>query len=670
MHAPRPDNEAGRLAALRRIRVLDTAPEAAFDSITRLAASLCDAPIALISLIDDERQWFKSVHGPVGVTQTPRAIAFCAHAILSAGLTEVRDAQRDQRFQDNPQVRGAPGIRFYAAMPLTDASGFALGTLCVIDHRPRGLNEGQKAALADLARMAAALLEIRRVEAAASRLSGVFDRAAIAVFTLDPDDLRIVDANGCAARMCGVAPDELPGRRFDTLLGGAPAEAVAAIRRGEGEQAALAATLRRADGTLLPVDLRIHLTRDGAGPAAVAVVQDASALRQVERKLAHEAEQARKANAAKSDFLANMSHELRTPLNAVIGFSQMLLLDSTRNLTAAQKEYCQFIESGGQHLLGVINQVLDLSAIEANRMKLTLEAVDVGGVLERTRDLMEPIARKAGVTIDVAGWDVPPVCADDLRLSQVLMNLASNAIKYNRRNGSVRLTAAAADGGRVRIAVADTGRGIAPEHHARLFKPFERLGAERSAIEGAGIGLALVAKITAAMGGTVGFTSEVGVGTTFWIDLPPADAVAGGSAAGPGAAPPPRAAAGRCTVLYVEDDPANLHLMERLIATLKGVTMLSAPTPGIGLELAMVHRPDLIILDINLPEMDGYAVLARLRATPETRDVPVLALSAWAMPRDIERGLAAGFAGYMTKPIQVPKLLETISAAVAGRAAA
>ncbi len=797
-----PINELGRQIALRGYRVLDTAAEGAFDAITRVAASICDVPIALISFVDSDRQWFKSVQGLPDAAGTPRDIAFCAHAILNPELMEVEDALNDPRFHDNPLVSGAPNIRFYAGMPLTDGDGFALGTLCVIDRQPRKLDASQKAALAELGRVVIKLLETRRVDAKAVQLSHVLDQAALAIFTLNAADLRIVDTNDYASRLSLYSPAELSGRPFDTLLADSAGEvrrAVAALLSGDCDNADVASSLVCRDGTRLPIELRIRLSDDGEGPVALVIMKDVTRLRRAEEqlrqsdhylhsvvdnipaavsywdrdlrnrfanaahfdwfgltpeqirgrhvrdvvgdalyetnrpnidgalrgerqfferamatpsgamrysqstyvpdiqdgtvvgffahvaditarrqiemaleasevRLAQEAEQARRANAAKSEFLAGMSHELRTPLNAVIGFSQMLLLDSDGNLTEAQKEYCRFIESGGQHLLGVISQVLELSAIESNRMKLSIDRVQVEYVLQRVSDLMEPIATKAGVHLEVTGWDAPDIRADDLRLSQILMNLVSNAIKYNRPGGAVRVTTAVIADDRVRFSVADTGNGIAPANQAKLFRPFERLGAERSAIEGTGIGLTLVAKLTEAMGGAVGFTSEVGKGSTFWIDLP-RETAAPDTAETPVeaavAAPAPEPAG--YVVLYVEDNRVNLQLMERLIATVKGARMLSAPTPAMGLDLACAYRPDVIILDINLPDMDGYQMLAALRARPETRDVPVLALTASAMPRDIERGIAAGFTGYLTKPIQVKTLLGTINELLTAR---
>jgi hypothetical protein len=277
------------------------------------------------------------------------------------------------------------------------------------------------------------------------------------------------------------------------------------------------------------------------------------------------------------------------------------------------------------------------------------------------------MAEKAGVRLEVAlADDLPHVRADDLRLRQVLINLVSNAIKYNHPGGSVRLSAVA-NRGRVRFEIADTGVGIALEYHSALFQPFQRLGAEHTHVEGTGIGLAICKRLVEAMRGSIGCVSELGKGSTFWVELPAETGIAEAPEVAEAAlvAAAPRATAGGYTLLYVEDNPANLRLMEHLMSTLPGVAMLSAPTPQLGLDLAGAHRPDVIILDLNLPGMSGYEMLARLKGMPELGNVPIMALTAAALQKDIERGLAAGFFRYLTKPIDVKVFLAAVDEALA-----
>jgi signal transduction histidine kinase/ActR/RegA family two-component response regulator len=399
-----------------------------------------------------------------------------------------------------------------------------------------------------------------------------------------------------------------------------------------------------------------------------------AALEDVERAR-RDAEAARReaegASKAKSEFLSSMSHELRTPLNAVIGFAQLLEMNRPGTLTAKQREYSTHIVSAGHHLLSLVNEVLDLAGIEAGRMKMSIERVVVADAFDAIRSTMQPLAAKNKVTLAIdAPAGIADIRADDLRLRQILINLVSNGIKYNHPGGKVTLSASPAAGGMVRLSVTDTGIGISPEDWPHLFEPFERLGAEVSGVEGTGIGLALSRKLAEAMGGAIGFASETGRGSTFWIDLPAESGRASYAAGAPAAdAASARALAGGYSLLYIEDNAANLRLMEDLVATLDDVVMLAAPTPQLGLDLAVAHRPDVIVLDINLPGMSGYEVLARLKAMPETRDTPVLALTAAAFPQDVKKGLAAGFFAYIPKPLDVKAFLAAVGDALAASSA-
>jgi len=422
---------------------------------------------------------------------------------------------------------------------------------------------------------------------------------------------------------------------------------------------------RRKDGSCIDVEVSVTLAMHGEKRLFYAFVHDISARKRDESELIAARNAAERANLAKSEFLSRMSHELRTPLNAILGFAQMLALPGKGALDARQADDVEEILKAGRHLLAQVNEVLDLARIDSGRIELSLEPVGVAAAVADCLAQVKPLAAQRGLAMTAAIDGALAVQADHTRLNQVLLNLLSNAIKYNRDGGQIDVTAAAA-GERLRIAVRDTGRGIAPEKLPRLFKPFERLESSYDGIEGTGIGLALVKRLVEAMGGEIGVDSAVGAGSTFWFTLPaarlpglpglPAPKVGAG-----GTAPdrPPAGQPGR-RVLYIEDNPANLKLVRKMLATRPDLVMSEAPDAERGLEIAGREPPDLILLDINLPGMDGFAALRQLQTMPETASIPVVAITANAMKHDIERGKSAGFADYLTKPLDIAQLLETI----------
>jgi len=491
-------------------------------------------------------------------------------------------------------------------------------------------------------------------------------------------DGRIILANAQAEALFGYRREELIGERVEILLPERYRE-IHAGRRADYRDAprvrpmagAAYLTARKRNGDEIPVEVSLSPVDMGNGaskPCVAAAVRDASVRMRRERELADARAEAEAASEAKSDFLSQMSHELRTPLNAVIGFAQMLQLDRDETLTERQQEYARIIQSSGRNLLDLINDILDLSAIESGRLTLSLEAVDVGLLLRQAVDVMGPVAAAAGVTLETSSPEgLRPARADELRLRQILLNLISNAIKYNAAGGGVSVEAEALDGEQVRVVVRDTGHGIPKERRDELFTPFSRLGAEHRGIEGTGIGLALAKDLVEAMGGVIGFDCAVGEGSVFWIDLPAAAAADTKARLDVRPHVATRAAAGGYSLLYVEDNPSNLKLMEHLVSTLPDVVMLSAATPGLGLELARAHRPDVIVVDLHLPEMSGFELLERLKAAPETRTTPVIALTAAAMPRDVRRGLQAGFFRYMTKPLDAKAFLAAVDDALLSR---
>ena len=437
-------------------------------------------------------------------------------------------------------------------------------------------------------------------------------------------------------------------------------------------------TYIRKDGSRLPAIVSVTALRDPQGGLIGYLLfgTDDTARKRVELTLQEkniELEGAKaaadKANLAKSEFLSSMSHELRTPLNAVLGFAQ-LMASETPPPSAQQQRSIDQILKGGWYLLRLINEILDLAMIESGKVTMSQEAVSLVDVLRDCESMIAPQAQQRQIRMSFpSAENLFYVHADRTRVKQVMLNLLANAIKYNRDGGAIVVECAMSGEGRVRVSVRDTGNGLAPEQLAQLFQPFNRLGQEAGAVEGSGIGLVVTKQLVELMGGLIGVASHVGIGTVFWVELEATSAptlVFDQTARdGGGAVSEPEHAAQRRTLLYVEDNPANLVLVEQLIARRSDLTLLTAVDATLGIELARTFRPDVILMDINLPGLSGLEALGVLLKDPCCAYVPILALSANAVPRDIRKGLEAGFFRYLTKPIQVKEFMEALDVALA-----
>jgi PAS domain S-box-containing protein len=372
------------------------------------------------------------------------------------------------------------------------------------------------------------------------------------------------------------------------------------------------------------------------------------------------------ASSAKSEFLSSMSHELRTPLNSILGFAQLLQRDKKAPLTDAQKDKLEYVLKGGEHLLRLIDDILDLSRIETGRVTVSPEPVGVAEVFAEVRATLEPMASRAGVTLTVepVSPDLSEVIADRTRFSQILINFGSNALKYGKKGGRAVLAASSSSEGFIRISVTDDGIGIPLDKQDKIFQPFQRAGQETGSIEGTGIGLAITKRLAELMGGSVGFESVPGRGSVFWMDLPARDAEPARDRSTPpsfkAVVPLTGTQGSEYSIIYIEDNPSNIAFMQGLVAELERVKLICAPSAEVGIELVRAHQPDAVIMDINLPGMSGYEATRKLQAWPETKDIPVIALTAAVMAGDRKRASEIGFYRYLTKPVKVAELMETL----------
>ncbi|MDO8251344.1 MAG: PAS domain S-box protein [Rhodoferax sp.] len=497
-----------------------------------------------------------------------------------------------------------------------------------------------------------------------------------ALIATDPSGI-ITDLNKQMEALTGCTRDELIGAPFkDYFTDPERAEAGIKLVLSERKLTDYELTARARDGkeTVVSYNATTFYDRDRKLQGVFAAARDVTERKRLNQVLQEKNVElqsaksvAEKANLAKSDFLSSMSHELRSPLNAILGFAQ-LMESSSPPPTPTQKASIDQILQAGWYLLELINEILDLALIESGKLSLSLEPMSLPDVLLDCQAMIEPQAQKGGIRVSFPQFDGPYfVSADRTRMKQVLINLLSNAIKYNRAGGTVEVTYRAVTAQRLRISVQDSGEGLSPEKLAQLFQPFNRLGQEAGTEEGTGIGLVVSKRLVELMGGEIGAQSIVGVGSVFWIELNKATALELSAAADE----PPALLQGHVlhsaelrTLLYVEDNRANMQLVEQLIARRPDMRLLSAADGTRGIALARIHQPDVILMDINLPGISGIQALKILREDPATAHIPVLALSANAMPRDIERGLAAGFFRYLTKPIKVNEFMQALDMAL------
>jgi PAS domain S-box-containing protein len=490
----------------------------------------------------------------------------------------------------------------------------------------------------------------------------ILDAVVDSIITVD-DNFRVLDVSPGTDRIYGVSKVDRVGRNSLTIVYSDDRMHVASelhrlFKGGDGNLTSYRFRAQHVDGRMLNIETRGRLIRDANGDAARAVLVSRDVTESVadEMNLKQAKEAAERANKAKSEFMSRMSHELRTPLNSVLGFAQILEMELT---SPDELEMVGYIHNSGKYLLELINEVLDISRIEAGHISVMIEPLVLKELVKECVELVAPQASDFGITIISSSCYDVQVLGDQQRLKQVLLNLLSNAIKYNRPEGTVTLTCSQ-ESGRVRLSVTDTGPGINPELRERLFTPFDRLDAESSGIEGTGLGLALSKGLIEAIGGTLGVDSVVGQGSTFWFELPVAEQATILSSRARPSLVRQATSSPAVTVLYIEDDVANVQLVERLLLKRPSIRLITALQGVLGVELAQQYEPSLILLDVHLTDIHGFDVLERLRGDSRTIDIPVIVLSADAAAWQQRRFKNAGVDDYLSKPFDLQHLLDAI----------
>lgn len=709
MRAPLPPDEVLRMERLRSYGILDTPPEQEFDDLVHLAAYICGTSMAVISLIDGERQWFKATHGFVA-TENSRELSFCAHAILQRDVLTVPDALRDERFSDNPGVLFDMKIRFYAGSPLVTPDGQALGTICVFGSEARELSSDQLVALKCLSRQVMSQLELRKgilerkaVEAALEKerefTAAVLDNLHEGIVACDANGVLSL-FNHASRSLHGLPENPIPPEAWASYYNLFDADGVTPMQMSDIPlfNALRGRTVRDVEMVVCPTDRSPRVlvsngqairNKEGDLLGAVATLRDVTESKKADKELqerntqlqiqAQQLEQqatdlvrmrddAIASAKAKSQFLANMSHEIRTPMNGVMGMTG-LLLDSP--MTPEQREYAQHIHSSSEALLTIVNDILDFSKIDAGKMTLEMADFSIEDTVTSVATLLLPRALVGGLALTVEIDNSLPtmLSGDSGRVRQILTNFVGNAIKFTHQ-GSVRIEAKriadAEDQCTVRLSVHDSGIGIPKDRQAAVFESFTQVdGTTTRKYGGTGLGLSICKQLALLMGGTIGLISSPNAGSTFWIEVPFGTGI---NSTNNLLLPDSRSAAATIVglrVLLAEDNLINQKLALRLLEKWGCI----ATAVSNGKEAVTTYERgafELILMDMQMPEMDGIQATVHIRQseTDTGRHVPIMAMTANAMTGDREHCLASGMDDYISKPIKAQDFYEQICALV------
>ena len=647
MKAPRiPENEAERLRALESYRVMDTPPESSFDDLTTLVARILDVPIALVSLVDADRQWFKSRYG-LDAPETPRDISFCGHVVAEQELLVVPDAFEDSRFHDNPLVTGDPRVRFYAGVPLTTPDGHILGTLCAIDHEARQVSANQLDTLSILGRQVADQLELRRqlrlTKDYEQRLRTLFETAVDTIVTIDEAGL-IEGVNAVVKRTFGYEPSELVGQHVGVLMPPRHRERLEQyLRHYPNDPGAklIAATQEavavRKDGTEFSVEMSVSEMRLGGRRMFTGIVRDITERKRIEQ--------------LKSEFVSTVSHELRTPLTSIRGALGLVAGGRVGEISSEAKEMINIALNNSGRLVRLINDILDVEKIQPGKLDFEIQRLDLSRVIKDAKAANDGFALEHDSRIVLAGEPEPVlVYADSDRLAQVFANLISNAVKFSPAGEAVDIhTHMTAD--RVKVEVRDRGPGVPEKFEKRLFERFAQAdGSDRRQNAGTGLGLSISKAIVERMNGTIGYEPAAGGGSRFYFELPIAKAIVRD------------APIGARRVLVCEDEPDIAVLLRKILA-IEGYVVDVAPDIATAVTLLGEYDYAAVTLDLRLGEENGLDLLQEIRN--RAGSIPVVVVSAIAneVSRELNGG-ALSVVDWITKPIDETRLLASIQSSI------